>query len=678
MTSKVISTTSPGPTPEGRVIKDTVFSASLEGNLLGDPVTRNVTVYLPPGYDNGDRFPVVYLLHGWLGDETLFMNRDLLYWNFFPAGSDFPDKGIAGMLDGLISQGKLREMVVVMPDGGNKYGGSFYTNSAVAGNYEDYIAEDLVHHIDSHYRTLPDRDSRAIVGHSMGGYGAFKLAMKRPDVFGMVAAHAGVVSLEHFKPFVPAVIGENSDATKGPNPEFAQDFSAEKPMTSMFLSMSAAFSPNAEKPPTFVDLPFEYPAGRLLDEVWDRWTAHDMAVMPRAYSDNLSSLKAIYMDVGDKDELGAALQVEKLHQALTGAGVAHQYEVYDGGHTSKAFERLSISLSFISNHLTGAVILHGYSLPYGHRIGYYDACVGKLTQREMNYETDFPALVETEKGEILVCQSLPRSDLCIEVQEVEHGKDIEIKQLSCKIAKKELLSHDVMRLYLELPDSQRLQFFAGQYLDVLLKDGRRRSFSIANAPHDDKYLELHIRHVEGSEYTHFIFHELKEKSIWQIVAPLGSCYLREDSERPIILMGGGTGFAPLKGMVEHAFFIGETRPIRLFWGVRALRDLYLSDLPRQWEKDHPNFKFTPVLSDPLPEDQWTGESGWVHDAVVRACPDMSGYDVYISGPPVMIRVSEQAFLAQGLPERRLFSDALEFNRSPMQQVASALDGKGRE
>jgi len=179
--------------PEGLVV-DQITSPSLEGNLLGDPATREVIVYLPPCYNQGGNFPVVYLLHGYTGNARTFASdaNTGLYW---PVESDFPEGGIYGLLNDLIIAGDLKEMIVVMPDASNMYGGSFYANSELTGNYEDYIVEDLVSYIDSNYRTIPSRDSRAIVGHSMGGYGAVKLAMKHPDVFGAVASHCGACLL---------------------------------------------------------------------------------------------------------------------------------------------------------------------------------------------------------------------------------------------------------------------------------------------------------------------------------------------------------------------------------------------------------------------------------------------------------------------------------------------------
>lgn len=310
-----------------------------------------------------------------------------------------------------------------------------------------------------------------------------------------------------------------------------------------------------------------------------------------------------------------------------------------------------------------AALRQGLVLPYGCRSGACGACMATLLAGRVSYDGPLPVGLEqgdVEAGKVLVCQAFPLTDLVLETREISAAADIEIKNLPARVEDMEPLTHDIMRLRLKLPASERLQFLAGQYLEILLKDGRRRGFSIANAPHDDAYIELHIRLVPGGQFTHYVFEELKPKSMLRIEGPLGSYYLREDSPRPIILMGGGTGFAPLKGMLEHAFHIGFDRPLHLFWGVRAKHDLYMQDCIQGWLAQHPNFSYTPVLSEPLAEDQWSGETGLVMDAVARAYPDLHYHDVYMSGPPVMCDAARERFLALGLPAEQMFSDAFEF------------------
>ena len=313
--------------------------------------------------------------------------------------------------------------------------------------------------------------------------------------------------------------------------------------------------------------------------------------------------------------------------------------------------------------LDAALREKGSVLPYGCRNGTCGSCMGTLLSGEVSYPDGRPAgLSEREQaeGKALLCQARPRSDLLVEAREVKGGADIAVKMLPCRVERRELLAPDVMRLYLKLPNTERLQFLAGQYVDILLADGRRRGFSLANPPHADDLLELHVRHVPGGFFTDYVFNKMKDKALLRFQGPLGTFFLREDSPRPLILIGGGTGFAPLKGMVEHAFHIGLDRPLHLYWGARAKVDLYLDELPRRWEGEYPNFRYTPVLSEPHPEDSWEGRTGWVHEAVAADYPDLSGYDVYMSGPPPMIEAAKLVFVAQGLPADQLFYDSFEF------------------
>jgi CDP-4-dehydro-6-deoxyglucose reductase len=310
-------------------------------------------------------------------------------------------------------------------------------------------------------------------------------------------------------------------------------------------------------------------------------------------------------------------------------------------------------------NLLAAALHQGIGLPYGCRNGLCGSCAATLVQGEIVYPDGKPEALRGHAPNIcLTCQAVPRSDLIIEVAEVQTAAEIPVRTLPCRVVGKEQLSHDVMRLYLTLPQGQRLQFFAGQYLDFILNDGRKRAFSIANAPHDDEFVELHVRHVPGGEFTDYVFDSMKEKTILRFQAPLGTFILREDTDRPMIFMGGGTGFAPIKGMIEHAFHIGEERPMHLYWGVRSKRDLYLPDLPARWARKHANLTYTPVLSEP--DADWTGRTGFVHEAVVADHPDMSGFDVYMSGPPVMVEAGRVAFEARGLTLDHMFSDAFAY------------------
>jgi CDP-4-dehydro-6-deoxyglucose reductase len=331
-----------------------------------------------------------------------------------------------------------------------------------------------------------------------------------------------------------------------------------------------------------------------------------------------------------------------------------QITIHPSGHTFTARQ---------NEPVLDAALRQGIILPYGCRNGACGSCLGAVLSGTVRYPGDPPpalAAVPDAEGKALFCQARAASDLVIGTHEVEAVQDIEIRTMPCRVARLEQLAPDVVRIYLKVPAAQRLQFLAGQYVNILLKGHAPRAFSIANAPHDDEFIELHIRYVEGGYFTDQVFHQLHEKAMLRLQGPLGTFFLREDSDRPALLVGGGTGFAPLKGMLEHAFEIGLRQPLHLFWGVRGRRDLYLDDLPRHWTQVHSNFRYTPVLSEPGPEDAWAGETGLVTDAVVKRYPDLATFDIYASGPPVMVQAGHRLFLGHGLDESRFFSDSFEY------------------
>ena len=310
-----------------------------------------------------------------------------------------------------------------------------------------------------------------------------------------------------------------------------------------------------------------------------------------------------------------------------------------------------------------AALNQGYMLPYSCRGGTCGSCIGKVLAGDITYAGETPPGIsehEQSEGKALLCQALARSDLVIEAKEINAVRDIEVKTLPCRVVDIRQLAPDVIRLNLKLPANERLQFLAGQYIDIILRDGRRRSFSLANPPHADEYLELHVRLVPKGEFTGFVFQGMREKAILRFQGPLGYFFLREDSRFPIIMMAGGTGFAPIKSILEHAFQIGVTRPIHFYWGARARRDLYQHELAEAWVEKYPNFRYTPVLSEALAEDQWQGRSGWVHEAVADDYPKLGAYEVYMSGPPPMINAAKKVFRSQGLEDDRLFYDSFDF------------------
>ena len=314
------------------------------------------------------------------------------------------------------------------------------------------------------------------------------------------------------------------------------------------------------------------------------------------------------------------------------------------------------------NTVLDAAIDAGINLPYGCRNGTCGTCKGQVLAGEVSYGEYFDsALSEDEKkaGKALFCCAQPLTDLVIECREVE-GEGVPPRILSVRVEKLEKLSHDVMGMTLKLPSNERMQFMAGQYIEFLLNDGRRRAFSLANAPHDDRFIELHMRLVAGGQFTQYVFNEMQEKTILRIEGPFGTFFLREESTRPVILVAGGTGFAPVKGIVEHALRQGLKRPMTLYWGARTLEDLYMDELPRQWEAENRLFRYIPVLSAPEPEDGWLGRTGLVHEAALEDCPDMSAYQVYCCGAPQMVEVAHRDFQRHGLPEEEFFSDAFTF------------------
>lgn len=309
-----------------------------------------------------------------------------------------------------------------------------------------------------------------------------------------------------------------------------------------------------------------------------------------------------------------------------------------------------------------AGLRQGISLPYGCRDGACGACLGKLKSGQVSYPDGPPMALSEEdeaEGMAIFCQAHAQSDLIIESDEVESSNDIEIKTLPCRITALKRLNHDVMLVMLKLPEADRMQFLAGQYIDFLLDDGRKRAFSLANAPHEDHDLELHIRHVENGRFTGQVFDSLKLKDIMRIEGPYGQFFLREDSACPIIFMAGGTGFAPIKGIIEHALALGIKQPIHLYWGARKQDDLYMHELAQEWAEQHPHIEYHPVLSEA--DAGWQGRTGYVHDAILLDFADLSGYEIYASGPPVMVYAGRDAFPAQGLNLESYYSDAFEFS-----------------
>lgn len=305
----------------------------------------------------------------------------------------------------------------------------------------------------------------------------------------------------------------------------------------------------------------------------------------------------------------------------------------------------------------------GLHLPHSCRGGSCGACEARVLDGELHYPNGPPpglAIADVEAGRALLCQARARSDLVLEARALAVPEEVRIRRLPCRVEARELLCHDVMRLVVKLPSLEPFVFLAGQYVDILLEDGRRRSFSIASPPHEPERLELHVRRVDGGDFTAQVFERLSVRDLLRLEGPLGGFWLREESGRPVVLVAGGTGYAPIKSMLRHLMQGKVTRPVHFFWGVRRPRDLYEGAQVARWAEAHDWLRFTPVMSEPQPEDGWRGSCGWVHDAVLEDYPSLAEVDVYAAGPPPMIAVIQELFPAHRLPQGRLYFDSFEY------------------
>ena len=323
-----------------------------------------------------------------------------------------------------------------------------------------------------------------------------------------------------------------------------------------------------------------------------------------------------------------------------------------------------------SQSVLAAAIVAGINLPYGCRNGACGSCKAKLITGEVfhsDYQTSAMSEAELGAGNVLLCCAYAQTDLTLVCREVNAIAGLKPRILPARVAKKEQLAHDVIALYLQLPASERLQFLAGQYIEFILKDGTRRAFSIANAPHDSGFLQLHIRVIPNGVFSEYVINELQEKAILRLEAPFGQFFLREDSQKPIIFIAGGTGFAPVKGIIEHMLHHNIKRELYLYRGARQLRDLYMHDLCEKWAALMPHIRYIPVLSDATFNDDWQGRTGLVHQAVLDDISDLSPYQAYACGAPGMVNIAQQTFVQQGLSADEFFSDAFTF-ANPVQNT----------
>lgn len=310
-----------------------------------------------------------------------------------------------------------------------------------------------------------------------------------------------------------------------------------------------------------------------------------------------------------------------------------------------------------------AALRHGFVFPYGCRGGACGACKGKLVSGEVSYDDNDPMAVTEEEqlvGQVLFCVARPTSDVVLEIREVGAAEDIPVKTVTAQVASMEKLNDEVIELQLKLADDERLQFLAGQYVEFVLEDGRRRAFSIANAPHDDKCLVFHIRHIKGGEFTDHVFADMKVGDTITIEGPHGVFYMREDTDKPMIMLATGTGFGPVKGIVEHAIAEQSTRPIYIYWGARNEEELYLDELVRSWDENSNIIHYRPVLS--RGGDSWQGRRGYVQDAVARDFDNLGEYELYACGHPEMVYSAKDALVAKGINPDSCFSDAFTYAR----------------
>ncbi len=306
-----------------------------------------------------------------------------------------------------------------------------------------------------------------------------------------------------------------------------------------------------------------------------------------------------------------------------------------------------------------AALREGIAFPYQCRNGGCGECKCTVVYGPIEQGPHQESALSTEeraKGMALACTAMPLADIEVEYVPIAPPGGIRPRVYTARVTALTKASPDVMIVKLEV-DGDPPRYYAGQYINVILDNGEQRSFSFATAPHAGREIELQIRLIPGGRFTTHVFEQMKVGDTLRFEGPLGSFFLREDTDKPIIFVAGATGFAPVKSMVEHAFAIGMKRKMYLYWGVRSLADLYMPDLPRRWAAEHPNFTFVPVLSTPKPEDQWTGRTGLVHEAILADFPNLAGLQIYACGSAKMVEAAHPAFRAHGLQQDDCFSDA---------------------
>ena len=329
--------------------------------------------------------------------------------------------------------------------------------------------------------------------------------------------------------------------------------------------------------------------------------------------------------------------------------------------------------------ILAAAIRQGVGLPYGCKDGACGSCKSKKIDGQVVHRPHQSKALSAEEeaaGWVLTCSALPLSDVVLESRQVTDESAFPIRKMPSRVTSMEKKSHDVMVLRLQLPANDTLRYHAGQYVEFILQGGVRRSYSMANAlalraePSPDTLvkpdaaapanpgIELHIRHMPGGKFTDHVFTAMKEKEILRVEGPYGSFFLREDSTKPMVLLASGTGFAPIKAVIEHMQLKGIDRPATLYWGGRRPEDLYMDEWVQATLAQMPSLKYVPVISNALPEDNWTGRTGFVHQAVLEDFPDLSAYQVYACGAPIVVDSARADYSAlAGLPPEEFFADA---------------------
>ena len=346
------------------------------------------------------------------------------------------------------------------------------------------------------------------------------------------------------------------------------------------------------------------------------------------------------------------------------------------GQQTQSAQRLIISIANSSRGFSAAAdqpLLEAaadasLNLPHSCKGGNCGACKARLLRGEIHYPHGAPlglSNAEIADGLILLCQACARTDLSIETFELRAADTAQLKRLPCRIERAVPLSHDVIGLFLRLPIAEDFNFAPGQYIDILLPGGRRRSFSIASPPHDARPLELHVRRVAGGEFTDRLFHQDMRSALLNIEGPLGTfTYRPHTSHAPrMLLIGGGTGIAPLLSILRHLIENGIERDLQLYWGVRNEQDLYAQATLEQLSRRAASLStaaltYVPVLSEAHPK--WHGATGWVHEAALKDVPDLEAIEVYAAGPPAMIAAIQREYDSRGSAKTRLYFDSFDY------------------